>query len=442
MNTRPFDRRRNRSGMSKRKLVSLFSGCGGLDLGFEGGFEVPAACVNEAMHPDWIVKKTRPGWVLLKENPFETIFANDIKPSARIVWSRYFEKAPRSRPAGTFVLESIVDVVKKAESGSGPLFNLRADVVTGGFPCQDFSLSGKRKGFHSHRTHDGVMVGETSVPSEETRGMLYFWMRKVIGLLEPKCFVAENVKGLVSMEMVKETIERDFQSVGKEGYLVMPARVLKAPEYGIAQTRERVIFLGFNRANLTSRAVRGLERANIDPEFDPYPEPTHKVAGLSEGLFESPLLKPAVTVREVFSGLGEPRDHPDDPSHQAYSRCKWYGKHCQGQTEVDLDGQGPTIRSEHHGNIEFRRLAAINGGTHKSEIVAGLPQRRLSVRECARIQSFPDDLELVIPRNSDSEVVSGSDGYKLVGNAVPPFLGFHIARRLDQLWPFLFGSRG
>jgi DNA (cytosine-5)-methyltransferase 1 len=431
--------------MYKRKVVSLFSGCGGLDLGFEGGFEVPAACVNKEMHPNWIVKRTRPGWVLLPENPFETIFANDIKPSAKIVWSRYFGKAPRNRPPESFVLESIVDVVKKAECGVGRLYNLKADVVIGGFPCQDFSLAGKRNGFHSHRTHDGVMVNNSSIPSEETRGMLYYWMRKVIGLVQPKCFVAENVKGLVSMEMVKETIERDFQSVGSKGYLVVPARVLNAQEYGVAQTRERVIFLGFNRAKLTSRAVKELERIYIDPKFDPYPWPTHKsqlAKNVSEWLFDSPMLKPAVTVREVLLGLGEPLDHPEDLSHQAHSKAKWYGRHCQGQTEVDLDGQGPTIRSEHHGNIEFRRLAKENGGKIKSEIAAGLPQRRLSVRECARIQSFPDDLDFVINGEGESKVVSGSEGYKLVGNAVPPFLGFHIARRLDQLWPFLFGARG
>lgn len=431
--------------MAKRKVVSLFSGCGGLDLGFEGGFEVPITCVNPGIHSDWIAEKTRSGWVRLAENPFETVFANDIKPSAQIVWSRYFGKPPRNRPNGTFVLESIVDMVKKAEAGSGPLYQLMADVVTGGFPCQDFSLAGKRKGFHSKRNHGGKIIGESSIPTEETRGMLYFWMRKVIGLVEPKCFVAENVKGLVSMEMVKETIERDFQSIGKEGYIVIPARVLKAPDYGIAQTRERVIFLGFNRAKMTARAIKALEKSNIDPEFDPYPPPTHRKAakkGELRDLFDSGLLRPAITVREVFRGLGEPMDHPEDASHVAHSKCKWYGKHCQGQTEVDLDGQGPTIRSEHHGNIEFRRLAAENGGKHKQDLASGKPQRRLSVRECARIQSFPDDLELVIPGGGKGQGVSGSDGYKLVGNAVPPFLAYHIARRLDALWPFLFGAKG
>lgn len=309
--------------MSKRKLVSLFSGCGGLDLGFEGGFDVPESCIHKDMHPNWIVKKTRPGWVRLCDNPFQTVFANDIKPSAKIVWSRYFGSPPRSHPPGTFVLESIVDVVKKAEAGEGPLFGMRADVVTGGFPCQDFSLAGKRKGFQSKRKHDGEFIGNASIPTEESRGMLYFWMRKVIGLTEPKCFVAENVKGLVSMETVKETIERDFKSVGSEGYLVVPARVLNAPDYGVAQTRERVIFLGFNRSKMTTRAVKALERANIDPEFDPYPEPTHKVPGKkgeSSDLFASRILLPAVTVREVVAGLGEPHEHPNDASHVAHRR--------------------------------------------------------------------------------------------------------------------------
>lgn len=427
--------------MGNRKVVSLFSGCGGLDLGFEGGFEVPAPCVNENIHPDWIAKITRPGWIRLVRNSFETVFANDIKPSGQVVWSRFFGQQPWNRPSSTFVLESIVDLVKKAEAGKGPLFGLKADVVTGGFPCQDFSLAGKRGGFQSKRNHNGKTNENGTTPTEESRGMLYYWMRKVIELVEPKCFVAENVKGLVSMEKVKSTIESDFQNVGAEGYLMVPARVLRAPDFGIAQTRERVIFLGFNRAKLLPRAIRALESGAIDP----YPVQTHLVPigkGTQRDLFALDNLKPAVTVRKVLQGLGEPEEHPEDSTHQAYSRCKWYGRHCQGQTEVNLDGQGPTIRSEHHGNIEFRRLSRENVGRHIEELVEGKPQRRLSVRECARIQSFPDSLDLVVPNNGDGNGVSGSDGYKLVGNAVPPFLAYHIARRLEKLWPLLFGSKG
>ena len=430
--------------MPKKKVVSLFSGCGGLDLGFEGGFEVPEPCVNPSMHPDWVGGQSRPGWVRLAENEFQTIFANDIKPKARLAWNRYFSSYPRLRPAETFVLRSIVDVVKDAEAGHGPLHNLRADVVTGGFPCQDFSMAGKRRGFRSARNHVGELVTDNAVPTEETRGMLYFWMRKVIGLVRPKCFVAENVKGLVSMEKVKETIENDFKTVGEEGYLVVPARVLSAPDYGVPQTRERIIFLGFDRSKLTAKAAKALEKPRVESKFDPYPLPTHETTWPWDCKipFKENLARPHVKVGQALVDLGEPEDHPDDPSHLAYSKAKWFGKHCQGQNEVNLSDSGPTIRSEHHGNIEFRRLSKANGGKIVEELKKGLPQRRLSVRECARIQTFPDDMELVFNDHETGEKLSGSDGYKLVGNAVPPLLGYHIARRLQELWPALFGKQG
>ena len=108
------------------------------------------------------------------------------------------------------------------------------------------------------------------------------------------------------------------------------------------------------------------------------------------------------------------------------------GRHCQGQQEVVLDGIGPTIRSEHHGNIEFRRLTREHGGRYGEELDEGLRERRLSVRECARIQTFPDDYEFVIPAQKGNKSVSGSEAYKIIGNAVPPLLGYHIAKRLME----------
>ena len=115
------------------------------------------------------------------------------------------------------------------------------------------------------------------------------------------------------------------------------------------------------------------------------------------------------------------------------------GKHCQGQTEVSLDGLGPTIRSEHHGNIEFRRLSVEHGGTHFDELNQGLAERRLSVRECARIQTFPDDYQFILPKNNEYKAVSSSEAYKIIGNAVPPLLAFHIAKRLEDNWEKYFG---
>ena len=67
------------------------------------------------------------------------------------------------------------------------------------------------------------------------------------------------------------------------------------------------------------------------------------------------------------------------------------------------------------------------------ELKKGLKERRLSVRECARIQTFPDDYKFVVPN-----LLSASDGYRLIGNAVPPLLAFRLALRLEEVWPELF----
>ena len=114
------------------------------------------------------------------------------------------------------------------------------------------------------------------------------------------------------------------------------------------------------------------------------------------------------------------------------------GSHCQGQTEVKLDSVGPTIRSEHHGNIEYRRLSIEHGGKYVDELNAGMSERRLTIRECARIQTFPDDYQFILKKTELNKAVSSSDAYKIIGNAVPCMLAYNIAKNIEEKWLLYF----
>ncbi|MFN3996991.1 DNA cytosine methyltransferase [Algoriphagus sp.] len=412
------------------RVLSLFSGCGGMDLGFEGGFEVLKDSVNELLHPDFISRTVDSDFVQLRKTKFKTVFANDILTDARNAWVNFFIK--RGHRPEFFFKESIVDLVKLHRSGT-PVFPQNIDLVTGGFPCQDFSIAGKRNGFNSHKNHLGEII-EDDKATVETRGQLYMWMKEVIEITQPKIFVAENVKGLANLPNVKEIIQKDFSNAGGNGYIVLDPMVLHSADYGVPQSRERVIFIGIKKSALTQVAFRSLTAKRIPDSFNPYPSPTHSYLAKGEQL------KPFVKLSRVFETLEEPKNSKE-LSQQFYSKAKYMGAHCQGQTEIKLNSIGPTIRAEHHGNIEFRRLSKAHGGKIDHELEAGLPERRLTVRECALIQTFPKDYDFVIPKKEGrkgSFLVSPSQAYKIIGNAVPPLLAFNLAARLEALWDTYF----
>ena len=382
-----------KSGIKKEKketlnVLSLFSGCGGMDLGFEGGFSVLKQSVNIDLHKEWKIKRENSNWVKLPKNRFHTVFANDIKPEAKAAWCNYFGN--RGVDETCYYLDSIVDLVKLQKENKINIFPTDIDIVTGGFPCQDFSVSGKRMGFESDKGHNGKKI-DVNAPTVENRGHLYMWMREVVAITKPKIFIAENVKGLTNLNDAKQIIEKDLEK---------------------------------------------LSATQIDPDYDPYPLPTHYLdrANKKEGEI------PFVTVKQAFAELQEP-DNTRDVSQQKYSKAKYMGKHCQGQQEVKLDGIAPTIRSEHHGNIEFRRLAEEHGGEYMEELKAGMKERRLTICECARIQTFPDDYEFIIPRKRENVSVSASEAYKIIGNAVPPLLAYQIAKRIEDNWEKYFGGK-
>ena len=411
----------------KINLLSLFSGCGGMDIGFSGNFSCLKKSINKKMHPDWI-KKENGNWVDLTPTKFKTVFANDIRPDAKAAWVSYFEKE-NPNANSIYQLTSIVDLVKQAKEGIFS-FPKNIDIVTGGFPCQDFSVAGKRLGFNSQKSHLGNKLSAEE-PSIESRGQLYMWMRDVITLTSPKIFIAENVKGLTNLEDVKEVIEHDFAEAGNGGYVVVSAKVLNASHYGVPQGRERVIFFGFNKKSLTKKALEELSKNVITEEYNPYPKETHSKTDKN--------LSPIVTCSDAFLELKEP-EFSEDKSQKIFSKAKYMGTHCQGQTEVKLDDVGPTIRSEHHGNIEYRRLSVEHGGKHIEELKEGLIERRLTVRECARIQTFPDDYQFILQKTQNNVSVSSSDAYKIIGNAVPCILAYNIAKNIEAKWNLYFGE--
>ncbi len=407
------------------RVLSIFSGCGGMDLGLEGGF----ICHKKSVVDDsWIESSVGDNWALLKKTLFRTVFACDILEEARNTWLNYMSRF-HVNPS-IFHLDSIVDLVKLHNKGLD-VFPHNVDVVTGGFPCQDFSVAGKRRGFDSSVSHNGERRIDDE-PSEETRGKLYMWMKQVIDIVQPKMFIAENVKGLVSLGDVKDIIQKDFSSAHGNDYIVLDPQVLHAGNYGVPETRERVIFIGIKRSALNEQALKALTQKQIPSEYNPYPHPTHNY-----NVQNDRLAKP-VTCMDVLGELPEPANS-SDLSQMFYSNAKYMGAKCQGQTEINLNGLGPTIRSEHHGNIEFRRLSKEHGGRHEEELNKGLAERRLTPRECALIQTFPPDYPFVNYRKGTKRYeVSPSGAYKVIGNAVPPILAYNIARRIQEIWKLFF----
>ncbi|MFH1459790.1 MAG: DNA cytosine methyltransferase [Candidatus Omnitrophota bacterium] len=307
------------------KLLALFSGCGGKDLGFRGDFTY----LNK----------------YYERLPYDLVWANDIEEKACETY--------KENVSNHIVPGDILEVKKKKIPS--------CNVVIGGFPCQDFSVAGKRRG------------------TGTDRGNLYIEMRDIIKKKKPEFFVAENVGGLLNIRneegLIIDQIIKSFEELKYD----VTYWYLNAADFGVPQSRRRVFIVGFKKSL----------KIKITP-----PNPPE-------------ILVKHVTAKEALDDLLW--KNKDLPNQDQYSKARNYGIKCQGNKAILANAPSPTIRAEHHGNIEF----------HYSE------ERRLTIRECARLQSFPDDF---IFKGSTS------NAYKQVGNAVPPVLAWHIAKHLYELY--------
>ena len=354
------------------KVISLFTGIGGMDMGFDG---------EVIVHKDSIINKefidkpyTINDFVVLKKNNFDCVFQNDILKGAKEVFGFNNDNSK-------YNTTSIYNLI--SENFVFP----KADIVIGGFPCQDFSHAGKRKGFKSNKGHD--LKEKVDIEKENSRGTLYKSFVEVVKKVQPKMFVAENVYGLITMknEPIKQ-IMNDFAELGYD----VNYQIVYCPEFGIPQTRKRVIIMGISK-----------ERS-ID---------------INEGWNIITKNKTECCIGKYFKHLVEP-NITNDISQMVYSKAKKLEK-GQGQTEINLDTFAPTMRAEHHGNIEFRRHSNSKININENTMI----ERRLTVREAGLIQTFPPDYVFSKKKNMVA--------YKYIGNAVPPLLGYLIADKVNEL---------
>jgi DNA (cytosine-5)-methyltransferase 1 len=399
------------------KVISLFAGAGGVDLGF-------------------------------KQAGFEIIWANDFDENAVNTFKKNL---------GDHIVLGDITQIKSSDIPDG------ADVITGGFPCQGFSVANTKRSL------------------DDKRNFLYKEMLRIIKDKQPKYFMAENVKGLLSLGkgLVIKMIEEDFKEIGYK----IDYRVLNSADYGVPQNRERVIIIG-NRLN----------------KINPFPEPTHMKQN-TDNLFSSVSnLAPHRTVKSVIGYLSDietvERNSNQDINlngkkiynHIAYTNVEnkfWTRKGNTTQAEICdylkywRDKKGISTKKvdeifgyKHTAGHWFRKdnksgsipkpsdwwklkeilgfddthddfvtnlvekeivfeqsLRITNWDTPSDTITASTPEihvnkkRRLSVRECAILQSFPDDF-----------IFTGSLSaqHRQVGNAVPPLLAFQIAKTIKK----------
>ena len=347
----------------KWNLLSLFSGCGGLDLGFElAGLKAVMGekVMEEAFRDKSVFQKN------INNNVFHTIFVNDIFTEARETYVGN---------AGKYIYMDKSDIRKIKQFP-------KADIVLGGFPCPGFSEAGPRL-------------------LDDKRNFLYLHFIRCLMQSKPKLFVAENVKGMTTLgkgEVFKQIVE-DFAAAGYTIY----HKLLSSEEYGVPQIRKRVILVGV--------------RNDIDFEYQ-YPEPAYGD--------EKKGLKKIVDLR---TAIGDLEDNPGEYFTGSYSSMFMSRNRKKSWSEPSFTIQASGRQAPIHPGGE----PMVKVGKDKYIFTDGEENnRRLSVKEIARIQTFPDWYEFSRGTSNRNENAKLDLVYKQIGNAVPVGLALAVAEPIAE----------
>ena len=317
--------------MENLKVASLFCGCGGTDVGLLGGFDFLGD--NYA------------------KNPMKIVYANDIEESACRIFEENFGVIPDRRDIRTVPASEIPEI----------------DVLTGGFPCQSFSIvaqNPKRLGY------------------KDERGMLFFEMCRILREKQPKCFIAENVKGLLSANK-GEAFPLIISEFEKSGYQVTH-KLINAAAFGVPQKRERVIIVGI-------RNDLGFKYKFLD---DVFVEDEYAVLG---SVVENQVDEKYFFSEKAVQGMrAAKRDMNKGRAQDLNKPCNTVGSHL---AKVSLNSTDPVL---------------LDCGRY----------RRFTPREVARIQSFPESCKLIGVESAQ---------YRALGNAIPPVMFWHVAHQLCEL---------
>lgn len=317
--------------MEKLKVASLFCGCGGTDVGLLGNF-------------DFLGKH-------YSTNNMEIVYANDIDDNACKIFEENFGIKPDNRD------------IREVSSKDLPDF----DILTGGFPCQSFSI---------------IAQNPRRLGVKDDRGKLFFEMCRILKDKQPKCFIAENVKGLLTANQ-RSAFPLILEEFKNSGYDVK-YMILNSANYGVPQKRERVIIVGFRKD------------LNIDFVF-----PDQVIT--DEDLFEplKKVIENTVDEKYYFSekaveGMMKKREKMNKGRAQDIEKpCNTVGAHL---AKVSLNSTDPVL---------------FNGSRY----------RRFTPREVARIQSFPESFELIGTESAQ---------YRALGNAIPPVMIWYVANTVKD----------